>query len=68
TSAFLMIFILAMVLYPDIQKCVQAEIDLVVGRDRLPTFEDRASLLYIEAVVQETFQWQPIAPLVFFAK
>ncbi|KAG2087118.1 cytochrome P450 [Suillus discolor] len=63
TSAFLMIFLLAMVLYPDVQKRAQAEIDSVVGRERLPTFEDRASLPYIEAVVRETFRWQPVAPL-----
>ncbi|KAG2127550.1 cytochrome P450 [Suillus bovinus] len=63
TSATLMVFVLAMVLYPDVQKRAQAEIDLVVGRDRLPTFEDRASLPYIDAVVRETFRWQPVVPL-----
>ncbi|KAG1846164.1 cytochrome P450 [Suillus tomentosus] len=63
TSAFLMVFVLAMVLYPDVQKRARAEIDSVVGRDRLPTFEDRASLPYIEAVVRETFRWQPVTPL-----
>ncbi|KAG2062784.1 cytochrome P450, partial [Suillus decipiens] len=65
TSAIgaLMVFALAMVLYPDVQKRAQAEIDSVVGRDRLPTFEDRASLPYIDAVMRETFRWQPVAPL-----
>ncbi|KAG1848016.1 cytochrome P450 [Suillus subluteus] len=52
-----------MVLYPDVQKCAQAEIDSVIGRDRLPTFEDRASLPYIDAVVRETFRWQPVTPI-----
>ncbi|KAG1879039.1 cytochrome P450 [Suillus subluteus] len=63
TEAVLMVFVLAMVLYPDIQKRAQAEIDSVIGRDRLPTFEDRASLPYIDAVMRETFRWQPVAPL-----
>ncbi|KAG2089752.1 cytochrome P450 [Suillus discolor] len=63
TSALLMVFILAMVLYPDVQRRAQAEIDSVVGRDRLPTFEDSASLPYIDAIVRETFRWQPIVPL-----
>ncbi|KAG2356965.1 cytochrome P450 [Suillus spraguei] len=63
TVAALMVFVLAMVLYPDVQKRAQAEIDSVVGRDRLPTFEDRASLPYIDAVMRETFRWQPVAPL-----
>jgi len=58
-----MVFTLAMVLYPDVQKRAQAEIDFVIGRDRLPTFEDRASLPYIDAVLRETFRWQPVTPL-----
>jgi cytochrome P450 len=52
-----------MVLYPDVQKRAQAEIDLVIGRNRLPTFEDRASLPYIEAVLRETLRWEPVIPL-----
>ncbi|KAG2087119.1 cytochrome P450 [Suillus discolor] len=63
TSALLMVFMLAMVLYPDVQRRAQAEIDSVVGRNRLPTFEDRASLPYIDAVVRETFRWHPVVPL-----
>ncbi|KAG1785991.1 cytochrome P450 [Suillus plorans] len=63
TSAILMVFVLAVVLYPDVQKRAQAEIDSVVGRERLPTFEDRVSLPYIDAVVRETFRWQPVSPL-----
>jgi cytochrome P450 len=58
-----MVFVLAMVLYPDIQTRAQAEIDSVIGRDQLPTFEDRVSLPYIDAVVRETYRWSPIAPL-----
>ncbi|KAG2336897.1 cytochrome P450 [Suillus weaverae] len=62
-SSTLMAFALAMVLYPDVQKRAQAEIDSVVGRDRLPTFEDRASLPYIDAILRETFRWAPAIPL-----
>ncbi|KAG2132215.1 cytochrome P450, partial [Suillus cothurnatus] len=58
-----MTFALAMVLYPDVQRRAQGEIDSVVGRDRLPTFEDRASLPYVESVLRETLRWCPIAPL-----
>ncbi|KAG2054196.1 cytochrome P450 [Suillus hirtellus] len=63
TTSNLMTFSLAMVLYPDVQRRAQAEIDSVVGRDRLPTFEDRTSLSYIESVLRETLRWQPIVPL-----
>jgi cytochrome P450 len=58
-----MVFFLAMVLYPDVQKRAQEEIDSVVGKDRLPTFEDRPSLPYIDAIVLETLRWNPILPL-----
>ncbi|KAI0347291.1 cytochrome P450 [Trametopsis cervina] len=56
-------FVLAMALYPDVQKRAQAEIDLVVGTDRLPTFADREQLPYVEAIVKETLRWSPVAPL-----
>lgn len=59
----LMVFVLAMVLYPGVQKRAQAEIDLVIGTDRLPVFEDKKSLPYVDAVVRETYRWMPIAPL-----
>jgi len=59
-----MVFVLAMVLYPDVQKHAQAEIDSVIGMDRLfPTFEDRASLPYVEAILREVLRWHPIVPL-----
>ncbi|KAG2118778.1 cytochrome P450 [Suillus discolor] len=63
TTSALMTFALAMVLYPDVQRRAQAEIDSVVGRDRLPTFEDRTLLPYIESVLRETLRWQPVVPL-----
>lgn len=50
-------------LYPDAQKRAQAEIDAVIGTDRLPTFEDRSSLPYVEAVLRETLRWHPVFPL-----
>ncbi|KAG1729789.1 cytochrome P450 [Suillus lakei] len=58
-------FFLAMTLYPDVQKKAQAEIDGVVGPDRLPSFADRASLPYVEALAKEIIRWNPIAPTGF---
>ncbi|KAG2337086.1 cytochrome P450 [Suillus weaverae] len=55
-------FFLAMTLFPDVQKKAQAEIDAVVGPDRLPSFADRDSLPYIEALVKEVFRWNVVAP------
>ena len=52
-----------MALYPEIQKKAQAEIDAVVGPHRLPDFEDRPSLPYINAIVKESMRWNLILPL-----
>ena len=44
---------LAMSLYPEVQKKAQAELDRIVGRNRLPNFDDLESLIYINAIVKE---------------
>ncbi|KAF8692610.1 cytochrome P450 family, partial [Rhizoctonia solani] len=59
----LIMFFMAMVLYPDVQKRAQAEIDSVLGHSRLPKVEDRAQLGYVDRVVQETLRWGPVTPL-----
>jgi cytochrome P450 len=63
TAASLSAFMLAMRLYPNVMKKGQVEIDSVVGRDRLPTFEDWDNLPYIRAIVKEVLRWRPVAPL-----
>ena len=57
-----------MVLYPEVQKKAQAEIDTVIGPNRLPDFGDRPSLPYINAVVKEVMRWHLVTPLgeIFF--
>ncbi|ETW77258.1 cytochrome P450 monooxygenase 4 [Heterobasidion irregulare TC 32-1] len=57
------VFLLALVEYPDVQKRAQEEIDLVVGRDRLPDYDDRPRLPYINAVCQELMRWRMVTPL-----
>ena len=52
-----------MALYPDVQKKAQAEIDAVVGLNRLPDFHDRPSLPYINAVIKESSRWNLVVPL-----
>jgi cytochrome P450 len=56
-------FVLAMLLYPDTQQKAQNELDTVIGRDRFPTFEDRPSLPFIDAICKEVLRWRPITPL-----
>lgn len=49
--------------HPEIQRRAQAEIDSVVGYQRLPDFEDRASLPYMDAIMRETMRWHPVLPM-----
>lgn len=58
-------FTAAMAKFPNIQRQAQEELDRVVGITRLPTFEDRKNLPYINALVKETLRWWPIAPMGF---
>ncbi|KAG6817816.1 hypothetical protein H0H87_003224 [Tephrocybe sp. NHM501043] len=55
--AALSTFILLMILHPDVQKCARDELDSVVGPKRLPNFDDRPRLPYLEAVLKEVMRW-----------
>ncbi|KAG6910304.1 hypothetical protein DXG01_011701 [Tephrocybe rancida] len=61
--AYMMTYVMAMIKFPEAQKRAQAEIDEVIGNKRLPTFEDRASLPYVEGLFREIFRWHGPAPL-----
>jgi cytochrome P450 len=52
-----------MIHYPDIMRKAQAEIDTVIGRERVPTFADKPHLPYLQAVVKELLRWRPAGPL-----
>ncbi|CAL1710835.1 unnamed protein product [Somion occarium] len=56
-------FFVAMSLYPDVQRKAQAELDRVVGPDRLPDFNHLDELVYIQAVALETMRWAVVTPL-----
>ncbi|KAF8504259.1 cytochrome P450 [Gautieria morchelliformis] len=77
TTAAIHFFILAMVLHPHVQAKAQAELDSVLEQDlyqdpeaeqgrehaaRLPSFDDRPHLPYVDAVVKEVLRWTPVAP------
>ncbi|KIM89841.1 hypothetical protein PILCRDRAFT_812637 [Piloderma croceum F 1598] len=62
TVSAIISFLLALVLYPDVQTRGQEELDRVVGTDRLPTFDDRPTLPYIEGILKETLRWNPVVP------
>ena len=50
--------LLALVAYPNKQKKCQEELDTVVGRSRMPAFEDRDNLPYLKATVREALRWR----------
>ena len=55
--------LLYMAIYPDIQQRVQAEIDAVVGRNRLPRLADKPDLNFTLAVLWEIQRMTSIVPL-----
>ncbi|KAF5313822.1 hypothetical protein D9619_013035 [Psilocybe cf. subviscida] len=63
TLSSLQTFFLAMAMYPKVQGKAQAELDAVIGSQRLPEFSDRPSLPYVNALVKETMRWQLVGPL-----
>ncbi|KAG9090639.1 hypothetical protein FRC06_000946 [Ceratobasidium sp. 370] len=61
--ATVIVFVLAMVLHPDVQARAQAEIDVLLGDGRLPEMSDRESLPYVCCIVKEVLRWWPVFPL-----
>ncbi|PBK94798.1 cytochrome P450 [Armillaria gallica] len=55
-------FFKAMLLYPEVQAKAQAELDAVIGDDKLPQFDDRERLPYVNALVLEVLRWHTVAP------
>jgi len=51
-----------MVLNPDIQRKAQAQVDAVIGKDKLPDFDDLPSLPYVEAIMMEALRYHPGVP------
>lgn len=56
-------FVLAMILYPSVQKKAQEELDRVVGSLRLPMMADMESMPYLRGAITEAMRWQPAIPL-----
>lgn len=54
--------LMAAACFPDEQAKVQAELDVVVGRHRVPTFADEQSLPRLHAFISEALRWRPLVP------
>jgi len=61
--AVLTTFFLMMIVHPAVQEKAQAEIDAVVGRERMPTMDDRPSLPFIDAIFRELLRYNTTLPL-----
>ena len=59
TAATLIAFVQAMVVFPEVAKKAQEEIDRVCG-DRYPTMDDAPNMQYIRGCVKESMRWMPI--------
>jgi hypothetical protein len=58
-----MSFFVAALLHPEIQTIAQKELDAVTRRERLPTFEDRSRLPFVDAICKEILRWRPVVPM-----
>jgi len=63
TSNLLANFVYAMAAHQDIQEKARKVLESVIGPDRLPSFDDRLDMPYVEAVVYELLRWRPPVPL-----
>jgi len=60
-------FFFCMMLHPEIQKRAQAEVDSVVAQERrLPTFNDRHSMPYLDCILKEVLRWATVTPIGIF--
>ncbi|KAL8721665.1 MAG: hypothetical protein Q9225_001714 [Loekoesia sp. 1 TL-2023] len=63
TVAIMQSVILALLMFPEVVQRAQEEIDRVVGTDRLPNFEDRENLPYVDGMIKEAWRWNPVGPM-----
>ncbi|XP_007189200.2 cytochrome P450 2D14 isoform X1 [Balaenoptera acutorostrata] len=63
TSTTLAWALLLMILHPDVQRCVQQEIDEVIGQVRPPEMADQALMPFTMAVIHEVQRFGDIIPL-----
>jgi hypothetical protein len=61
TAAAISTVVMAAAVFPDAQRRVQEELDLVLGPGKAPTFEDMKILPQTHAFVLETYRWRPVS-------
>ncbi|KAJ6473901.1 cytochrome P450 [Mycena sanguinolenta] len=59
TTSAVQSFFLAMVMFPEVQRTAQAELDTVVGPGGFPNLADKERMPYVgQALVREVLRWQ----------
>jgi hypothetical protein len=58
-----MVFVVAVLLRPEVQTMAQKELDAVTKTERLPMFEDRSMLPFVDTICKEVMRWKPVTPL-----
>jgi cytochrome P450 len=58
TATILVAFVQAMVIFPEVAKAAQEELDRVCG-DRMPDLNNVPDLPYIRACAKESLRWMP---------
>ncbi|KAH7919526.1 cytochrome P450 [Leucogyrophana mollusca] len=61
TASAITIMMMAAAKHPEAQARIQDELDAVVGRERLPTFEDQPMLPQVTAFMLESLRWRPVS-------
>lgn len=65
TSGVINSFLLLMTKFPGAYKKAQEQIDMVVGEDRTPLWQDFEKLTEVNKLLKETMRMRPISPLAF---
>ena len=57
SADILQTFIFEMIHHPEVAKKAQDEMDRVIGKEQLPTLNDRPDLPYLDCIVREVFRY-----------
>ncbi|GIY94318.1 cytochrome P450 18a1 [Caerostris extrusa] len=55
--------LLTMAAFPEVQKKVHQEIDSVVGRERMPSWDEHPKMPFTQATIMELMRWRTIIPI-----
>ncbi|KIJ60536.1 hypothetical protein HYDPIDRAFT_117061 [Hydnomerulius pinastri MD-312] len=61
TASAITITMMAAALHREAQTKVQEELDTVIGRDKLPSFDDQEMLPQVTAFMLESMRWRPVS-------